>query len=259
MTRILFTFFFLVSALINPVHSETLRVLTAGAFKQVVQSMAPAFEQRTGHTVQIFNDTAGNLSRRIEQGEPFDVVISTPAALKALSQKNLLMQDSMVSLARVGVGVAVKQGQPKPALKDVDDFVRALKSANTVAFIDPASGGSSGIYLQGLFRQLNLESVLSGKTVLVKGGLVAEKLVTGEADLAIHQISEILAVSGVDLVGPLPASIQNYTNYAGAQSQQTRNANAGRQFLASFASPQAIGIIQNKGLELEPPSNPTKP
>lgn len=249
MTRIFFTLFFIVTALIPPAQSETLQVLTAGAFKQVVQDMVPEFEQRTGHKVLISNDTAGNLTRRIEQGESFDVVISTPTALKALSQKNLLLPESMVDLARVGVGVAVRRGQPRPALNDVDDFIRALKAANKIAYIDPTSGGSSGIYLQGLFRQLNLEPVLSGKAVLVKGGLVAEKLVTGEADLAIHQISEILAVSGADLVGPLPPSIQNYTNYAGAQSQQTRNAEAGRLFLATFASPQATRIMQNKGLE----------
>jgi len=125
----------------------------------------------------------------------------------------------------------------------------ALKSAKKIAYIDPASGGSSGIYLQGLFRQLNLESTLASKAVLVKGGLVAEKLLTGEADLAIHQISEILAVSGADLIGPLPPAIQNYTHYAGAQGRSARNAEAGQMFLASFSSPLATQTMASKGLE----------
>lgn len=249
MTQLFFALFILAMALVSPAQGETLRVLTAGAFKQVVQEMAPEFEQRTGHKVSISNDTAGNLTRRVEAGEPFDVVIVTPAALKALEQKDFLLPASVVGLARVGVGVAVRRGQPHPVLNDVDDFILALKSAHKVAYIDPASGGSSGIYLQRLFRQLNLESTLSDKAVLVKGGLVAEKLVTGEADLAIHQISEILAVRGADLVGPLPSAIQNYTHYAGALSRQTRNTDAGRMLLETLTSALATQVMASKGLE----------
>jgi molybdate transport system substrate-binding protein len=249
MARLFFALFILAAGLASPAWGDTLRVLTAGAFKQVVQEMAPEFEQRTGHKVLITNDTAGSLTRRIEQGEPFDIVIVTPAALKALDQKDLLLPGTVVSLARVGVGIAVKHGRPHPALNNVDDFILALKSAHKVAYIDPASGGSSGIYLQRLFQQLNLESTLSDKAVLVKGGLVAEKLVTDDADLAIHQISEILAVTGVDLVGPLPSAIQNYTHYAGALSRQTRNADAGRMFLTTLTSALATRIMTSKGLE----------
>lgn len=236
-------------ALCASASAETLRVLTTGAFKPVVQAVAQDFAQSTPHQIQIVNDTAGGLTRRIQQGEVFDVVILTPAGLQTLDQQGLLLPGTSTPLARVGVGLAVKTGQPHPPLATQEDFVRALQSARKVAYIDPASGGSSGIYLEGLFRQLPLHQDMARKAVLVNGGLVAEKLLTGEADLAIHQISEILAVQGVDLVGPLPAAIQNYTRYAGAVGKASAHAAIGRQFLSAFASPLALETLRSKGLE----------
>ena len=235
-------------ALQLPASADTLKVLTTGAFKQVVQALTPAFEQRTGHRVQISNDTAGALVKRIEQGEAFDVVVLTPAALEQLAKRGTVAGTSIVALAQVGIGVAVAKGQPQPPLNTVDDFVQALRQARQVAYIDPKSGGSSGIYLDGLFRQLQVDTVVQAKAVLVAGGLVAEKLVSGEADLAIHQISEILPVSGAQLVGPLPESIQNYTRYAGAVGAQTSRADVARDFLLSFTTPAAAQIIAAKGM-----------
>lgn len=249
MTRRVWLVLMLLASMTSVAAAETLQVLTTGAFKQVVQAAVPGFEAATGHKVQLRNDTAGGLLRRIEQGESFDVLVLTPAALQALEGKGLLLPGTQTFLARVGVGVAVKAGQASPALQGVDDFVQLLKAARKVAYIDPASGGSSGIYLQGLFRQMHLEPVLADKSVLVNGGLVAEKLLTGEADLAIHQISEILAVEGVTLVGPLPAAIQNYTAYAAALAAQSPRAPVGRLFLQALTSPEAVQTMARKGLE----------
>ena len=229
--------------------ADTLRVLTSGAFKPVVQAVALDFERSTSHKVHISNDTAGNLVRRIEQGEAFDVVILTPSGLQALAEKQLLRPETITSLGHVGVGVAVKKGLAHPPLVTEEDFIRLLHTAQRVAYIDPASGGSSGIYLDGLFRRLGLQDMLAGKAVLVKGGLVAEKLVTGEADLAIHQISEILAVGGAELVGPLPAKLQNYTRYAGAIGKASAQPVLGQDFLVAFSSPMAVQTMKNKGLE----------
>ena len=192
-----------------------LKVLTAGAFKPVVAALAPVFEGQTGHTVRIENDTAGALARRIGNGEAFDVVVLTPAAMEPLEQAGRVARGSSVRLARVAIGVAVKQGAPLPAIGSESDFRQALLAARAVAYIDPAAGGSSGIYLTQLFQRMGIAAQIAPKAVLVPGGLVAQRLVSGEADLALHQISEILAVPGVTLVGPIPAVVQNYTVYAG--------------------------------------------
>lgn len=122
-----------------------IKVLTAGAFKQVVLALVPDFEKQTGHKVTVDNDTAGALKKRIEGGEVFDVAVITPGVVDDLIAKGQLAAGSRVNLASVGVGVVVKEGAPKPDVSTVDAFKRALLAAKSVAYIDPASGGSSGI------------------------------------------------------------------------------------------------------------------
>ena len=129
-------------------------------------------------------------------------------------------------------------------------FQQALLAARGVATIDPAAGGSSGIYLWQLFEKMGIAAQLKPKAVLVPGGLVAQRLLNGEADLAIHQISEILAVPGATLVGPLPAEIQNYTVYAGAVAAKARDAAAAQALLATLAGPAAAQVLKDKGMEM---------
>jgi molybdate transport system substrate-binding protein len=226
-----------------------IKVLTAGAFKQVLVAVQPDFERRTGHKLQVDNDTAGALQRRIAGGEAFDVVVSSPASLQPLRQAGRIADAAPRPLARVGIGVAVKAGSPAPKIATVDDFRQALQDAKSVAMIDPAAGGSSGVYLTQLFERWGIAQQVRAKAVLVPGGLVAERLVDGRADLALHQISEILAVPGATLVGPLPAEIQNYTVYAGAVAAQPRDAAAVRELLDALASPAIEPVLRDKGME----------
>ncbi len=229
-------------------HADTLKVLTAGAFKQVVVAFVPAFEARTGHKVEVQNDTAGALARRVADGEAFDVLVLTPAALQPLATQGRVARDSVTPLARVAIGVAVKAGATHPRIDTVDQFKDALLAARKVAYIDPASGGSSGIYLDGLFQRMGIADAMHAKAVLVPGGLVAERLVTGEADLAVHQISEILPVKGAELVGALPEAVQNYTTYAGAVAGDSAHGAAAREFLAALTGPQAAETLAVKGM-----------
>jgi len=233
---------------ISGAAAETLKVLTTGAFKQVVVAVAADYEKRTGHTIDIQNDTAGAVTKRVTEGESFDVLVLTPAGLKTLASSGHVDASSTLPLRKVAIGVAVKQGAPLPALKTVEDFQAAVRHARTVALINPASGGSSGIYLEGLFQRMGMADEVKAKAVLVNGGLVAEKIVTGEADLAIHQISEILPVAGVTLVGPLPEAIQNYTAYAGAVRANTPKKELANAFLQLFVSAQGKAIIREKGM-----------
>ena len=226
-----------------------LKVLTAGAFKPVVAALAPVFEGQTGYTVRIENDTAGALARRIGNGEAFDVVVLTPAAMEPLEQAGRVARGSSVRLARVAIGVAVKQGAPLPAIGSESALRQALLAARAVAYIDPAAGGSSGIYLAQLFQRMGIAAQIAPKAVLVPGGLVAQRLVSGEADLALHQISEILAVPGVTLVGPIPAEVQNYTVYAGGLAATSADLPAARAFLELLAGERAKTVLKDKGME----------
>ena len=231
-------------------QAAELKVLTAGAYKPVLMALAGEFEKSTGHRLRVDNDTAGALQKRIGGGEAFDVVVLTPAAIEALARVGTVAASSSQKLARVAIGVAVKDGAPAPDISSVAAFQRALLAARAVATIDPVAGGSSGIYLWQWFEKAGIAAQLKPKAVLVPGGLVAQRLVTGEADIAIHQISEILAVPGVTLVGPLPAEIQNYTVYAGAAAASTREPAAAQALLNWLAGPQAPAVLKAKGMEL---------
>lgn len=229
-------------------HAATIKVLTGGAFKQVVMALVPSFEARTGHKVEVQNDTAGALQKRIAGGEAFDLAVITPPVLQALAAQGHVASAGIVPLAKVAIGVAVKSGAAAPEIGTVEQFKQAVLNARKVAYIDPAAGGSSGIYLDGLFQRMGIADQVRAKAVLVPGGLVADRLVTGEADLAIHQISEIMPVKGVTLVGPLPEAIQNYTTYAGALSARAANLDAAQAFLATLSGPQAAEILRVKGM-----------
>jgi molybdate transport system substrate-binding protein len=233
----------------NAAQGAEIKILTAGAFKPVVTALAPQFEQMTGHKLIIDNDTAGGLTKRIEAGEAFDVVFLPPAALGALANKGLVAAEGQANVARVGIGVAVKEGTPLPEIGTTDAFKAALQKAKAIAVIDPKAGGSSGIYLADLFQKWGMTDVLRPKLVLVPGGLVATRLVNDEADLALHQISEIIAVKGAKLVGPLPAEIQNFTVYRAGLAAKSGNREPAAAFITLMQSPAAKAILQEKGME----------
>ena len=231
-----------------PAVAAEVKVLTAGAMKQVVLALAHEFEKQ-GHTLAVDNDTAGALRKRIDGGEAFDLAIITPGVIDQLAANGKIAAASKINLARVAIGVMVRAGSPLPDISNVEAFRQTLMSAKSVAYIDPASGGSSGIYLDKLFEKMGIADAIRPKAKLKRGGYVADLLVSGEADLGIHQISEIVPVKEVVLVGPLPAEIQNYTTYAGAVSAGARDAAAAKAFLELLAGPAGAAVLRDKGME----------
>jgi molybdate transport system substrate-binding protein len=236
-----------------PARAAEVKVLSAGAMKEVVLAVVPQFERETGHKAVVANDTAGGLTRRILGGEVFDLAVITPGAIDDLIAKGKVAGPRVV-LARVGVGVVVKEGAPKPDIATVEAFKRALLAAKSVAYIDPAAGGSSGIYISGLLDKLGIAAEVKPKAKLKQGGHVADLIASGEAELGLHQISEILPVKGVTLVGPLPAEIQNYTTYAAGVSAAAKEAEAARALIKLLGGPAAEPVLKARGME-RPPSS----
>lgn len=226
-----------------------IKVLSAGAFKQVVLALAPDFEKASGHKLVVDNDTAGALKKRIEGGEAFDVAIITPAIVDDLIASGAIAGGSRVNVATVGVGVVVKEGAAKPDIATVEAFRQALLAAKSVAYIDPASGGSSGIYIDKLLERLGIADAVRAKAKLKKGGYVADLIVSGEAELGLHQISEIVPVKGAVLVGPLPKEIQNTTTYAAGIGARSANKDAAAQLIRAFISEPAGAALRAKGMD----------
>lgn len=239
---------FLLAFLLLPVLAEAaeVRVLTAGAFKGVLLGLQPGFETASGHRLLIQNDTAGGVQAKVKAGVPADVVMLTPAGLEALG--GLVRDGSVRNLAKVGIAVAVRAGSPKPDITTADGIRAAAVNARAPAWIDPAAGGSSGIYMSRLWERWGIASLLLPKAVLVNGGLVADKLLDGTADLAFQQESELTGVPGVEVVGPLPAAIQSYTTYAGAVPASSAQPDAAAALLSYLAGPQAAPVLAAKGM-----------
>jgi molybdate transport system substrate-binding protein len=243
------------AAMSEAVMSEAttdIKVISGGAFKQVLNALAAQYEKTSGSKLDLTYRTVGQHLQLIESGEEsFDVAVLTPEAIDRLIKDGKVVAGSRADLARTGVGVVVRAGAPLPDISSVDAFKRTLMAAKSVAYIDPAAGGSSGIYVGKLLERLGIAKDVNAKAKLIHGGAVADHIANGEAEIGIHQISEILAVKGAVVVGPLPADIQNFTVYsAGVGTAAKGGAKDGAIALVKFLAGSHAGpIIKAKGME----------
>lgn len=231
-------------------EAAEMKVISGGAFKQVLNALLSEYEKESGNTANVTYRTVGQHLKLIADGEEnFDVAVLTPEAIDALSREGKVVPGSRTDLARTGVGVVIKEGTPLPDISTVEAFKHTLLAAKSVAYIDPKAGGSSGIYVAQLLERLGIAKEVNAKAVLVHGGEVATHVVDGEAEIGIHQISEILPVKGAVLVGPLPAAIQNFTVYSAGVSTGAASAAAASGLVKFLSGPHAIPIIKAKGMQ----------
>ena len=223
-----------------------LRVLTAGAYRSVLEEVSPAFEQLAGVHLVIQNGTAGVVQRKVREGEAVDLIVLPIPGIEGLGA--MVAKGSMVPLARVGIGVAVKAGAARPDISTPEAVRAAILAARAPAWIDPVAGGSSGIYMSKLVEEWGIAPQLKGRVVLVQGGLVGEMLLAGRADLAFQQASELATLRGVQLIGPLPEAIQMYTVYAAAIPAQSGQASAAAQLIAYLAGPAGVTALAAHGM-----------
>ena len=241
---------FLSTALLSPAaHAADIRVLTAGAFKPVLLSQVAAFEQQSGHRLSVDNDTAGELLKRVRSGEAFDLLILTQGGLEQLGRTGEVRTEGIVPLARVGIGIAVKAGQPAPDVSSVEALRKSLLATRALSYMDPAGGSTSGAFLTGLFERMGIAQALRPKSVLVRAGLSAERLLSGEADIAIQQLSELIVVPGATVIGMLPAEVQNFTVYSGAVGARSAQAAGASQLLQWLRDARLKPELESRGLQ----------
>ncbi len=212
------------------------KMLSAGAVKAVVPELTEAFQHETGHTVRVTFDTVGALRRRAST-ESADVLILTDAAIDDLARQGIVVAGTRTDIARVGIGVAVRQGAPLPDISTPEAFKQTLLSVKSLVYVDPAKGATSGIHFAGVLQRLGIADAVKDKTLLWPGGFAAEAVAKGQAELCVHQISEILPVAGVTLVGPLPRDLQKVTTYSAGLAARSAAPEAARGFLAFLARP----------------------
>jgi molybdate transport system substrate-binding protein len=217
--------------------------------RRLVGELGEAFHRETGHMVAMTAGTVGELTARVAAGEPADVFVLTDTAIEALARQGLVVPGTRADLARTGVGVGVRLGEPLPDISTPQALRDTLLRVPSFVYIDPAHGGTSGIHFADVLRRLGIADAVRDKAVLWPGGSAAEAVVRGQADLVVHQISEILAVPGVALVGPLPAELQKVTAYAAGLSSRSTAPEVARALIAYLARAELKPKLAAAGLD----------
>jgi molybdate transport system substrate-binding protein len=225
-----------------------IKVISAGAVRVVVSELAESFAKETGHSVKGTFGPIGVVREKLAS-DPADVVIATDAAIDDLVQKGAVVAGTRADIARTGVGVGVREGAPKPDISTPEAFKQTMLAARAIAYVDPGLGATSGIHVASVFQRLGIADAMKPKSVLWPGAFAAEAVVKGQADIVVNQISEILPLKGVTLVGPLPHDLQKLTVYSAGVAAKAQAADAARQFIAYIASAAAKPKFAALGLD----------
>jgi len=226
-----------------------INVLSAGAVRAVVSAVSETFAKETGHAVKGTFGTVGVVRQKLAAGEPADVVIATDVAIDELAKQGTVVAGTRTDIARAGVGVGVREGAPRPDISTVEAFKQTLLSAKSIVYVDPAQGATSGIHFASVLQRLGIADAVKGKSLLWPGGYAAEAVADGRAEVVVHQISEIMPVKGVTLVGPLPKEIQKVTIYSAGLAAKATSAEAARAFIAYLTSPPIKAKFAAAGLD----------
>ena len=241
-------------ALAAPTTSDAaeIKVLTTRAMNRVLTELAGAFQRSSEHKVALILAPPAEIKRRILAGDIVDVAMSGSGIIEDLAEEGKIAPGSKMTVARVGYGVAVRAGSAKPDIASVEAFKRALMAARSIVYTDPAVGGASGTHFEnvldrlGIIKEIKAKSILNARAATTSN---AEIVARGEAELGIQLISEIVFVSGAELLGPLPAELQA-TNAISAGIVTTASEPDAAMVLFKFlASPGAAAVIKATGME----------
>ena len=224
-----------------------IKVLASNGVRATLEELAPSFERETGHKLAITYGLAAVLKRQIEAGEAFDLAILTSGGIEDLAKQGKVDGASRTPIARSGVGIAVRAGAPKPDIGSAEALKRALLSAKSITW---AKEGASGTYFASVVQKLGIAEQLAPKLNLAASGAqVGEKIVAGEAELGALLVNEIMALKGVDVVGPLPPELQSYTVFHSGVSAASKNAAAAKALVQFLTTPAARALFKSKGQE----------
>jgi molybdate transport system substrate-binding protein len=234
------------AAVTAPATANEITIYSGGAVKSALVEAAQRFEKQHGTKIAIEFHPMGPLTKKLSEGATPDIVILTREVMDEEEKKPALAGAAQTEVGRVAIGVAVHEGAPAPDISTPEAFKNAVLAAKSIVYIDPARG-TSGKHLATVFQQLGIAEAIKPKTTLGGGGYVVEPVGKGEVELGIHQITEILPVPGVKLVGPLPAALQKETVYVGAVTRTAAHPKDAQAFLAYLRLPETRTLFAERG------------
>ena len=238
----------LAAGMISPAgmsYAADVKVMLSAAFKEAYVELVPEFERSTGHKVVTIWAPTVEMMQRLKGGETVDLVIIAADSLEELIKLGKITPGSRVDLAKSGIAIAVRAGAPKPDIGTTEAFKRTLLAAKSIAY----STGPSGVYIENLFQRLGIADEVKPKIKQVQGIPIGEIVARGDAEIGFQQVSEILPVAGIDLVGQLPADIQRITVFSIGLHAGAQQPEAARALVKYLTSPAAAPVIRKKGME----------
>jgi molybdate transport system substrate-binding protein len=221
------------------------------AIKAATDELLPPFERANGHTIRASYAPSGALVPRFERGEPVDIFLTDSAAIDDLIKRGKVLA-GRVDLVSTGIGIAVRKGAPKPDVSSPEALKRALLAAKSVGHAAPAGGSITAAHIQGVFQRLGIAAEMTPKVRLAAGGpngRVSVLVSSGEAEIGLQQVSELMSNPEVVVIGMLPAELQLTTIYSAGVTTSAREAEAAKALIKALTAPSAAAIFRAKGLD----------
>ena len=230
----------------QPATAAEIRILSIPGVKAALDQLKPVFERESGHRLAIRYEIYPRQKDELEAGN-FDVAIFAKPAIAELAAQRKVMAASTSEIARTSIGVAVRKGAPKPDISSEEAFKRTLLAAKSITYTKETL---TGVHVTRLLDRFGIAEQVKDKVVLQpRGNMSTPAVADGTAEIAIVQVSDIVAHPGVDLVGPLPPSIQNYVVQVAAVGSNAKNAAAAGDLVKYLTSPAAVAVFKAAGLE----------
>jgi molybdate transport system substrate-binding protein len=223
-----------------------IEILCSNGVAAALRQLQPQLTRVAGEPPTLRPNTSNGHARAIKAGASFDLAVLTAPTIEALTVAGHIAAGTAVEFACTGIGVSIIAGAPKPDISTPAAFTRTLLAAQSIAY---TIEGQSGIYFAALVQRLGIGPQVTAKAKLRTGGVVSDMVARGEADLAVEQISELLTVTGVQFVGPLPPSLQLHTIFAAATAATAKAPEKAGAIAAFLASPVARYVLQTSGME----------
>lgn len=228
-----------------------IKAFVTTAMKPVIDELVPAFERSTGHKLRVTYGPTGPLSKRLNDGEAADLIVISDDGIDALI-KSGKVAGARKDVARTEVGVAVGKGAVKPDISSADAVKRTLLAAKSVAYVGPQSGGVTNAHLMKMYEKLGIAAEVAAKSKYAAGGpngRVSALVASGDAEIGLQQISELMSEPAVDVVGRLPEALRIFTIYSAGIPASAKEAAAAWALLTHLTTPQTVPVWQAKGLE----------
>jgi molybdate transport system substrate-binding protein len=229
-------------------HATDVKILCANGMREVITALQPDLERTTGQRVTVAFGEAGDLRKRIQDGEIADVIVLPRVVLDQVLAQGNVVPGTIVNIAQSAMGIGIRADAPKPDISSSDGLKRALLGAKSIATTDPASGGVAGVYIADVFQRLGIAEQLKPKLKLTRGQRNAEFVAKGEADIAIQLSNEIRMVPGIEFI-PLPAEFERTFVFSAALGSNAREVDVSQSLLKFLSGAEAMTVIRAKGMD----------